>query len=93
MAVCQNSMFDLLRNAFLIPFKFNADGHTNPIFLTDEEGKLLENLPIHVKEKEYEKFRKVYQKRDNMDIRKGIVMIQKQWKHRNIRWESMTEYF
>lgn len=99
MAVCQNSMFDLLRNAFLIPFKFNADGQTNPIFLTDEEGKLLENLPIHVKEKEYEKFRKVYQKRDkvkciwHMDIRKGIVMIQKQWKHRNIRWESMTEYF
>ena len=57
MAVCQNSMFDLLRNAFLIPFKFNADGQTNPNFLTDEEGKLLENLPIHVKEKEYEKFR------------------------------------
>ena len=23
--------------------------------MTDEEGKLLENLPIHVKEKEYEK--------------------------------------
>lgn len=58
MAVCQNSMFDLLRNAFLIPFKFNADGQTNPIFLTDEEGKLLENLPIHVKEKEYEKISK-----------------------------------
>lgn len=33
MAVCQNSMFDLLRNAFLIPFKFNADGQTNPNFL------------------------------------------------------------
>ena len=31
MAVCQNSMFDLLRNAFLIPFKFNADGQTNPV--------------------------------------------------------------
>ena len=46
MAVCQNSMFDLLRNAFLIPF----------------------NLPIHVKEKEYEKFRKVYQKRDKIKM-------------------------
>ena len=68
MAVCQNSMFDLLRNAFLIPFKFNADGQTNPYFLTDEEGKLLENLPIHVKEKEYEKFRKVYQKRDKVKM-------------------------
>lgn len=68
MAVCQNSMFDLLRNAFLIPFKFNADGQTNPNFLTDEEGKLLENLPIHVKEKEYEKFRKVYQKRDKVKM-------------------------
>ena len=26
MAICQHSMFDLLRNAALIPFKFNADG-------------------------------------------------------------------
>ena len=68
MAICQNSMFDLLRNAFLAPFKFNADGQTNPYFLTDEDGNLLEDLPVHVKEKEYEKFCKVYQKRDKVKM-------------------------
>ena len=43
-------------------------GFASADFLTDEEGKLLENLPIHVKEKEYEKFRKVYQKRDKVKM-------------------------
>ena len=38
MAICQNSMFDLLRNSFLAPFRFNADGQENPVFLTDEKG-------------------------------------------------------
>ena len=40
MAVCQHSMFDLLRSAFLVPFRFNADGEPNPVLLTDDEGKL-----------------------------------------------------
>ena len=26
MAICQNTLFDLLRNSFLIPYRFNADG-------------------------------------------------------------------
>ena len=38
MAICQHSMFDLLRNAALIPFKFNADGEPNPVILTDDAG-------------------------------------------------------
>ena len=25
MAICQNTLFDLLRNSFLIPYRFNAD--------------------------------------------------------------------
>ena len=29
MAICQHSMFDLLRNSYLIPFRFNADGKSN----------------------------------------------------------------
>ena len=41
MALCQHSMFDLLRNAALIPFKFNADGQPNPVILTDDAGVLL----------------------------------------------------
>ena len=31
MAITQNTMFDLLRNSFLIPYRFNADGKQNPI--------------------------------------------------------------
>ena len=41
MAICQNTVFDLLRNAFLIPYRFNADGKQNPIIMTDENGVLL----------------------------------------------------
>ena len=40
----------------------------NPYFLTDEDGNLLEDLPVRVKEKEYEKFCKVYQKRDKVKM-------------------------
>ena len=35
MAICQNTLFDLLRNSFLIPYRFNADGRTNPIYCPD----------------------------------------------------------
>ncbi len=35
MEICGNSMFDLLRNAFLIPMRFNDKGVTNPVRLTD----------------------------------------------------------
>lgn len=30
MAICQNTLFDLLRNSYLIPYRFNADGKENP---------------------------------------------------------------
>mgnify|MGYP003220510132 CR=1 FL=1 len=40
MAVCNNSVFDLLRNSFLIPIRFNDKGVENPIFLTDENGSI-----------------------------------------------------
>ena len=26
MAICENTIFDLLRNSYLIPYRFNADG-------------------------------------------------------------------
>lgn len=35
MAICENSMFDLLRNSFLIPIRFHDKGVTNPVRLTD----------------------------------------------------------
>ena len=42
MAVCNNSVFDLLRNSFLIPIRFNDKGVENPVLLTDEQGDLLD---------------------------------------------------
>lgn len=44
MAICQNTVFDLLRNAFLIPYRFNADGKQNPMIMTDENGCYFLNI-------------------------------------------------
>lgn len=41
MGICQNTLFDLLRNSFLIPYRFDADGKQNPVIMTDENGQLL----------------------------------------------------
>lgn len=63
MAVCKNSMFDLLRNSFLAPFRFNADGQVNPYLLTDEDGNLIQTKEIHVSEKDYNRFKRYSGKR------------------------------
>ena len=41
MEICRNTMFDLLRNACLIPYRFDADGIKNPVIMTDGQGRLL----------------------------------------------------
>ena len=46
MIICKNTTFDLLRNAFLIPYRFDADGITNPVIMTDEHGELLPNFIV-----------------------------------------------
>lgn len=51
MAITQNTMFDLLRNSFLIPYRFNADGKQNPIIMTDDKGMLLPEFANSVHEK------------------------------------------
>lgn len=68
MAICQNSMFDLLRQAHLAPFKFNADGEQNPILLTNEEGELLDQDQIKVHPKDYQRFKKVFKTHDHMHM-------------------------
>lgn len=60
MAICRNTVFDLLRNAFLIPYRFNADGNPNPVIMTDENGLLLPEYAKSVHEREYRHFREVY---------------------------------
>ncbi len=51
MAISQNTLFDLLRNSFLIPYRFNADGKQNPIIMTDDNGMLLSEYKNVVHEK------------------------------------------
>ncbi len=61
MAICNNTLFDLLRNSFLIPYRFNADGKTNPVIMTDDNGQLLPEYETSIWEKEYRHFHKIYQ--------------------------------
>ncbi len=61
MIICQNTTFDLLRNAFLIPYRFNADNIPNPVIMTDDKGNLLPEFAHTVREKEYHHFREAYQ--------------------------------
>ena len=65
MVICQNTVFDLLRNACLVPYRFDADGQKNPVIMTDEDGNLLPEYAKHVHEKEFQHFREVYRKLGN----------------------------
>ena len=56
MAITQNTMFDLLRNSFLIPYRFNADGNRNPVIMTDDKGLLLPEYADISHEKDYQHF-------------------------------------
>lgn len=60
MAICNNTIFDLLRNSYLIPYRFNADGKQNPVILTDESGCLLPSFKHLVHEKDYRHFQEIY---------------------------------
>ena len=60
MAICKNTLFDLLRNSYLIPYRFNADGKQNPIIMTNEKGLLLPEYDNPFYKKEYSTFQKIY---------------------------------
>ena len=66
MAVCNNSVFDLLRNSFLIPIRFNDKGVENPILLTNENGKFLDESELHLWEKKYKMFRKLFEQQNEI---------------------------
>lgn len=59
MVICKNTVFDLLRNAGIIPFRLNADGKKNPEILTDDQGHLLKD--VNVNHHEWRKFEKIYE--------------------------------
>ena len=41
--LCNRSMFDLLKESYLIPRRFHGKAGENPILLTDPDGKLLDD--------------------------------------------------
>ena len=43
--LCGKSMFDLLREAYLIPKRFHGKSGENPVLLTNPEGELLPEAP------------------------------------------------
>lgn len=49
--LCQKSMFDLLREAYLIPMRFHGKAGRNPVLLTDADGNAIDgaarNVPRH----------------------------------------------
>ena len=68
MEICGNSMFDLLRNAFLIPMRFNDKGVTNPVRLTDAEGELIKQISVNkqISQKQYKMFQQILGQADDI---------------------------
>ena len=58
--ICGRSMFDLLKEAYLIPRRFHGKSGINPVLLTDPEGNLLEDKKSLATKHEFKKFREIY---------------------------------
>ena len=79
--LCGKSMFDLLREAYLIPKRFHGKAGKNPVLLTNPEGELLPEAQKIVSGREYSKFKETYndtdmeitEKRENK--RRGIMIL------------------
>jgi hypothetical protein len=59
--LCNRSLFDLLKESYLIPKRFHGKSGENPVLLTDESGMLLEGKQDGVPKHEYKKFLEIYQ--------------------------------
>ncbi len=62
--VWKKSMFDLLREAYLIPRKFHGKAGENPVLLTNVEGELLPEAGKMVSAHEYEKFKETFDRHE-----------------------------
>ena len=59
--ICNRSMFDLLKEYYLIPKRFHGKAGNNPVLLTDADGELAEGRTELVPKHEYKKFQEIYQ--------------------------------
>ena len=62
--LCGKSMFDLLREAYLIPRKFHGKAGENPVLLTNVEGELLKDAGKMVSAHDYGKFKETFDRHD-----------------------------
>ena len=62
--LCGKSMFDLLREAYLIPRKFHGKAGENPVLLTNVEGKLLKDVGKMVSAHDYGKFKETFDRHE-----------------------------
>lgn len=60
MGICQSTVFDLLRNSSIIPYRLNADGKEDPIVMTDENGMLMPEYRKMISDKKYKHFLEIY---------------------------------
>lgn len=58
--LCNRSMFDLLKEAYLIPKRFHGKAGENPVLLTDADGNLAVDRTALVPKHEYKKFQEIY---------------------------------
>jgi hypothetical protein len=59
-ALCNNTMFDLLRTAYLIPNRFHGKNGENPKLLTDVNGEVLEEYRNSVSARDVRKFQDIF---------------------------------
>lgn len=71
--ICQRSMFDLLREAYLIPKRFHGKAGKNPVLLTKADGTLNPSKEIKVSDKVYKKFLKI--KNEHMCIERSKIYL------------------
>ena len=62
--LCGKSMFDLLREAYLIPRKFHGKAGENPVLLTNVEGELLKDAGKMVSAHDYGKSKETFDRHE-----------------------------
>ena len=83
------SMFDLLKETYLIPKRFHGKNGENPVLLTDVDGNLLNDKADLVSRHEYKKFLEIYQAhvaapRSKLYLADGYDMVRYYTEHMNI---------
>ena len=96
--LCGKSMFDLLREAYLIPRKFYGKAGENPVLLTNVEGELLPETGKMVSAHEYGKFKETFDRhecvpRSGLYLADGydIVPTRTDWKLKNKKKNASVE--